>query len=245
MPADLDSLEKELQSLKNPEKVRVCKRFFKTGVGEYGEGDEFLGLTITVPARRALAKKYLHLRLDDIQKLLNSEFHEYRQVGLFILVYKFPKAVDEVKKEIYDFYLANTQNINNWDLVDSSARQIVGDFLFAKSPKEKRILYKLAHSNNLWERRIAMISTFDFIMRDKFDEALDIAEVLVDDTHDLIHKAVGWMLREIGKRDQAAEEEFLEKHHKTMPRTMLRYALEKFDQKKKDYYMGRTPFTIL
>jgi len=167
----------------------------------------------------------------DIQKLLDSKIHEHRLVGLLILVDKYEKSNN---KEIVDFYLANTKNINNWDLVDLTAHKILGHYLL---DKDRTLLYNLARSNDLWEKRISIISTFYFIKNNDFKDALKISEILLNDKHDLIHKAVGWMLREIGKRDQKAEEKFLKKYYKKMPRTMLRYAIEKFDEKKRKAYL--------
>jgi 3-methyladenine DNA glycosylase AlkD len=225
----LTDLIKELQNARNPKQAENLQRFFKTGQGEYGEGDKFLG--IKVPVQRQIVKKYAGLNLIQIQKLLDSVVHEYRLVGLLILVEKFKKASDEkTRGDIFNFYLKNTKNINNWDLVDLTAYKIVGEFL---KDKQKDVLYKLAQSNNLWEKRIAIISCFAFIRKEEFKDALRIAEILLNDPHDLIHKAVGWMLREIGKKDQEILEDFLKKHHKDMPRTMLRYAIEKFDEDKR------------
>lgn len=213
-------------------------RFFKTGKGEYGEGDIFLGLT--VPQQRKIAKKHSGIALKDLQKLLSSKIHEYRLVALVILTIKYQKTDGVGKKEIFDFYLKNTKNINNWDLVDLTAHKIVGNYLLDKTPLARlKMLFKLTQSNSLWERRIAVISTFAFIREYQFDEALKIAEILLKDDHDLIHKATGWMLREVGKKNQSVEEKFLKKHYKIMPRTMLRYAIEKFDKKKRDFYLGR------
>ena len=226
----IEDLKQELDSLKDHEKAQLLQRFFKTGKGQYGEGDIFLG--IKVPEQRKVAKKY-NLTLEEIQELLNSNIHEYRLIALFILIDKYKK---ENKEEIFNFYLKNTQNINNWDLVDLSAPNIVGEFLFNK---DRDILFKLAKSNNLWEKRISILATFYFIKNNDFEDSLKIAEILLKDKHDLIHKAVGWMLREIGKRDQATEESFLNKHYKTMPRTMLRYSIERFDENKRKFYMKK------
>jgi 3-methyladenine DNA glycosylase AlkD len=206
--------------------------FFKTGKGEYGEGDIFLG--IVVPKLRKISEEYKHLQLQDLQILLNSNVHEKRLISLFILVLKYQKASDEEREKIYDFYLKNTRNINNWDLVDLSAHQIVGEYLFDKDRKK---LYELAKSSNLWEKRIAIISTFYFIREEQFEDSLKIGEILMNDKHDLIHKAVGWMLREIGKRDFKVEEEFVKKYCKIMPRTMLRYAIEKFPEELRLKYL--------
>lgn len=232
----LNQLKKELQKLADSEKGKDLSRFFKTGKGQYGEGDIFLG--VSVPEQRKTAKKYQNLSLDEIQELLSSKVHEQRLTSLFILVSKYKKSDDKNKKQIFDFYLKNTNNINNWDLVDLSAPKIVGDYVFS-NPKEKNIIHQLAESKNLWERRIAIMSTFALIKNNEFDDALKISEILLKDKHDLIHKAVGWMLREIGNRNQAKEENFLKKHYKKMPRTMLRYAIEKFQKNKKEFYMKK------
>lgn len=229
----LDQIISDLNSLADPERAKLLQRFFKTGKGEYGEGDIFLG--IQVPVSRKVANKYLSLPLKEIQKLLNSKIHEHRLVALLIIVEKFKKADEKEKKQIFNLYLKNTKKINNWDLVDLSAPNIVGSYLI---DKDKSILYKLARSKNLWERRIAIISTFAFIRKNEFTDSLNIAKLLLQDKHDLIHKAVGWMLREIGKRNQAVEEKFLKKYYKKMPRTMLRYAIEKFPKNKRKFYMS-------
>ncbi len=229
----MPTLKQELQKLKNPEKAKVYLRFFKTGKGEYGEGDTFLG--VTVPEQRKIAKKYINLSFEELQELLSSNIHEYRSGSLFILIDKYRKSDETRKKEIFDFYLKNTTNINNWDLVDISAPHIIGDYLLNKN---RKILYKLANSKNLWEKRISIISTFAFIRNNEFEDTLNISKILLNDNHDLIHKAVGWMLREVGKKDQKIEENFLEKYHKTMPRTMLRYSIEKFDENKRKYYLN-------
>ena len=234
MANDLKNIKEELQEIQDPEKAKILLKFFKTGKGQYGEGDIFLG--IKVPQQRNIAKKYSSIPLDDIGKLLKSNIHEFRLTSLLILVLKYKKGDNNGKKEIVDFYLSHLGNINNWDLVDSSAPYILGDFLL---DKDRSILYRLAKSENLWERRIAILSTFAFIKNNKFEDSLNIAEILLLDKHDLVHKAVGWMLREIGKRDKRTEEEFLEKHHRKMPRTMLRCAIEKFDNDKKKFYLNR------
>lgn len=226
--------EYELSKYSSSDKVEFLPRFFKTGPGQYGEGDEFIG--VVVPDQRIVAKKFVDLPLAEIQKLLKSKIHEHRLTALMILVYQYKKATDVQKDEIYKFYLSNTKLINNWDLVDLSARDIVGEYLV---DRDRDILYRLARSSNLWEKRIAIVATWAFIRRDDHKDTLGIAELLLGDTHDLIHKAVGWMLREVGKRDRAVEEQFLKKHHKTMPRTALRYALEHFDDKKRKLYMAK------
>ncbi|MCX6800683.1 MAG: DNA alkylation repair protein [Candidatus Diapherotrites archaeon] len=232
-----DEVKKELQKLSNAKQAKILQRFFKTGKGEYGEGGIFLG--IKVPRQREVAKKFPNLRLKEIHKLLDSGVHEHRMVGLFILVGNYEKAKKEAdefgKKKIFDFYLKHTKKINNWDLVDLSAPNIPGNYLLGK---DRKILYKLAKSKNLWERRIAILATYTFIRNNEFSDALKISEILLKDKHDLIHKAAGWMLREVGKRDLAAEEKFLKKYYKKMPRTMLRYAIEKFPDGKREFYLG-------
>jgi 3-methyladenine DNA glycosylase AlkD len=230
----LDQIKRDLSQLSNPEKAKKLSGFFKTGKGQYGEGDIFLG--IPVPEQRKVAKRYIDLTLNDLQELLSSKIHEHRLTALLILVSKYEKADNSGKDEIFSFYLKNTEYVNNWDLVDLSAPKIVGDYLFNK---DTSILFKLAKSNNLWERRIAVLSTFKFIRNNDFEDALSISELLLDDKHDLIHKAVGWMLREIGKRDQEIEERFLSRYCMQMPRTMLRYAIEKFDENKRKFYLAQ------
>ena len=232
--ARLTRLKDDLGMLINPERAATLSRFFKTGKGEYGEGDLFLG--ITVPEQRRIAKKYPDLTLKDLKRLLSSTIHEYRLVALLILITKYKNADRTGKQEIVELYLANTGGVNNWDLVDLSAANILGEDLL---DQERSILYRMAASANLWDRRIAVVSTFAFIKRDQFKDSLAIAELLLSDTHDLIHKAVGWMLREIGKRDLKVEERFLQRHCQKMPRTMLRYAIERFDQDKRTAYLKR------
>ena len=230
----LESLKKELQELVDEKQAEILQRFFKTGKGEYGEGDIFLG--IKVPVQRDVAKKYFGLSLPKIQELLKSNIHEHRLIGLIILSNKYKESKEEDQANIFNFYLKNTKNINNWDLVDVTAPNIVGHFL---SDKKKNILYNLARSNNLWERRIAIVSTFNFIRKQEFEDTLALSEILLDDKHDLMHKAVGWMLREVGKKDEAVLEAFLKQHYKVMPRTMLRYSIERFDEdKRKKYLLG-------
>ncbi len=230
----LNQLQQDLRKEADPAKKKVLQKFFKTGPGEYGEGDVFLGLT--VPKIRKVVQQYKQLALSDIETLLNSEIHEERLCALLILVHKYQKGTPEEKEAVYDFYLKNAKKVNNWDLVDSSAEKIMGPHLLNK---DKDILYKLVKSDNLWERRIAIMTTFHFIKNNKFEDTLKLSEMLITDPHDLIHKAVGWMLREVGKRDQELEETFLKKHYKAMPRTMLRYAIEKFDEKKRKFYMQK------
>ena len=225
---DIENLKNELKEKANSEKAETYKNFFKTGKGEYGEGDIFLGLTSKEV--QDIAKKYNELNFDSLQKLLADKIHEFRMVALRILNLQYKKN----KKNVFDFYLKNTKNINNWDLVDVSCYKIVGDFLIGK---DKNVLYDLADSKNLWEKRISIVSTYAFIREKDFEDTLKISEVLINDTHDLIHKAVGWMLREVGKRNQEIEEKFLKKHYKKMPRTMLRYAIEKFEEGKRKKYL--------
>jgi len=228
----LKSLREILKKQTNPEQAKLYLRFFKTGKGEYGEGDMFLG--IKVPVSRGIAKKFKDLSIPEIQELLNSEIHEERLIGLFTLVEQFNGADEEKKSTIYKLYLKNTKKVNNWDLVDLSADKIIGAYLV---DKDKQILFKLAKSNNLWERRIAIMSTFYFIKNGFYDVTLEISNILINDKHDLIHKAVGWMLREIGNRDLTIEENYLKKHYNDMPRTMLRYAIEKFPEHKRQAYL--------
>jgi 3-methyladenine DNA glycosylase AlkD len=227
-------IQKDLRNLSNPEKIPLYQSFFKTGKGEYAEGDIFIGLT--VPNTRKIAIKYKDLPLKTVEELMKSKIHEERLCALLILVHIF-KTNPEKREEIYNFYLKNTKYINNWDLVDLSAPNIPGNYLF---DKDKSILYKLVKSQNLWERRISILSTFAFIKNNEFTDSLKLAEILLHDKHDLIHKAVGWMLREIGKRDLKVLETFLQKHYKYMPRTMLRYSIEKFpENKRKKYLLGK------
>jgi 3-methyladenine DNA glycosylase AlkD len=229
----LHELIKDLQNAKNLEQAKLLQRFFKTGKGEYGEGDVFLG--IKVPVTREIAKKYTGLNLKGVETLLASKIHEYRLAGLLILVDKFKKANEQGKGNIFNFYLKNTKNINNWDLVDLTSHKIVGEFL---KEKKRDKLYELAQSTSLWEKRISIISCFAYIKDEDFKDALRISEMLLKDSHDLIHKAVGWVLREIGKKDIKVLEDFLRKHYKKMPRTMLRYAIEKFPEVKRKAYLN-------
>lgn len=232
----LKLFKKDLHKLADPAKAKILQRFFKTGKGQYGEGDRFLG--IIMPQQRSLVKKYWEqLSLQEIEALLKSQFHEERLCALLCLVEKFDCTVDEkVQKKIYNFYLEHAKHINNWDLVDLSAPKIVGEYL---QNKNRQILYKLAKSKNLWERRIGILSTFAFIKKGEDKDALAIAKILLNDKHDLIHKATGWMLREAGKRcKEKTLTGFLDKHVKQMPRTMLRYAIERLPEKKRKYYLN-------
>ena len=234
-------ISKELDKFKNKKQAEIYQRFFKTGKGEYGEGDIFLGLTSQ--QIKNVAKRYFkEARLSDAQKLLNSKIHEHRMVALRILVNKFESlsagvADGRARKQIYNFYLKNAKKINNWDLVDASAPNIVGKFLLLNS-KDRKILYKLARSKNLWERRISIVSTFEFIRHNQFRDTIKNSAILLKDNHDLIHKACGWMLREVGKREVKILEKFLSKYAAKMPRVMLRYALEKFSADKRKHYLG-------
>ena len=226
-----------MQLLASPERARFLAGFFKTGPGEYGEGDVFLG--ISVPAVRAVAKKHTGLPLAGIRKLLHSRAHEVRLAALLVLVEKYTLADDAGRKEIFNFYIANAKSVNNWDLVDLSAAKIAGNYLLDKGNEEKSVLSRLAKSSSLWERRIAIVATYEFIRSNDFEHTFKISEMLLGDRHDLIHKAVGWMLREVGKRSQEAEEEFLRKHAKQLPRTALRYAIERFGEGKRQHYLRR------
>lgn len=230
----LETLRSELKALTNPSKAQVLQKFFKTGKGQYGEGDIFIG--ITVPQSRAIAKKYRTLPFEEIKYLLQSKIHEERLIALLILVENFKKAKKNKleQRKIFEFYLSNTNSINNWDLVDLSADKIIGEFVFND---DKSLLRQLAKSQNIWERRISIVSTFAFIKKNKFGETLAISEMLLNDEHDLIHKAVGWMLREIGKRDKTVLELFLNPRYKEMPRTMLRYSIEKFPEDVRQKYL--------
>jgi len=226
----LKELQNELKAKADTEKAAILQRFFKTGLGEYGAGDIFLG--VKVPELRKIAKKYQDLQLVKLKTLINSSIHEERLITLLILLNQYKQV--KMRKAIYDFYVANMQYINNWDLVDLSAPHIVGHFLF---DKEKLILREWAQNKNLWKRRIAIVSTFYFVRQNLYQNTLDIAAILLNDKEDLIHKAVGWMLREVGKRNLQIEEKFLKKHYKIMPRTMLRYAIERFPEEKRQGYL--------
>jgi 3-methyladenine DNA glycosylase AlkD len=231
----LHKIKDELQRLGNPAQAKVLQRFFKTGKGEYGEGDLFRG--IKIPVLRKLAKKYQDVPRAAVQALLTSKLHEDRMLALLILMALYAKADDAGRKNIYAMYLRNTRYINNWDLVDATAHHIAGHYLMDKT---REPLYCLARSEMLWERRIAIIATFHYIRQNRFDDTLKIAGMLIEDPHDLMHKAVGWMLREVGKRDLLAEEQFLKTHYRQMPRTMLRYAIERFPEAKRRAYLEGT-----
>ena len=231
--AALASVRRDLKKVARPDRAEGHASFFKTGPGEYGAGDRFLG--VTVPQLRTIAREYRDMPLKYVVKLLQSPWHEERLLALLIMVGQYARADGPTRQTIHQLYLRNTKSINNWDLVDSSAAQIVGAHL---EPRDRRVLRKLARSKSMWERRIAMIATYHYIRQRDFKDALTIAGLLRRDEHDLIHKAVGWMLREVGKRDRGAEERFLRRHARTMPRTMLRYAIEKFPQPLRRRYLS-------
>jgi 3-methyladenine DNA glycosylase AlkD len=240
----MTTVRDRLLAAANPAKAALLARFFKTGVGQYGEGDKFLG--IIVPVQRTLAKEFRDIELTEIQRLLAEPYHEMRLTALLILDYKYEKADADLQKKIFDFYIKNIRYINNWDLVDVTCRDIVGGYIFAHQQEMPR-LRMMARSKNIWERRIGIVATAYFIARGQFQETLAISEILMRDEHDLIHKAVGWMLREVGKKDLDTLKSFLDKHAHEMPRTMLRYSLEKMKPPHKDRYMkaksehGRMP----
>ena len=231
----LDLLQKELHSLGSPEKAAFLSRFFKTGKGQYGEGDLFLG--VTMPEIRTVVGQYSHLSPKEWQLLLHNPYHEIRMTSLIGLMKCFQKAkkFPEIQRQIFEFYLANLDYINNWDLVDVTCRNIVGAYLFKR---DRDILYELAQHPHLWAQRVAIVSTWYFIKNNQFSDTLKIAELLLTHSHDLIHKAVGWMLREVGKRDDLVLEEFLDTYTLQMPRTTLRYAIERFPESKRKYYLS-------
>ncbi|MGI0048704.1 MAG: DNA alkylation repair protein [Nitrososphaera sp.] len=228
-------VRKELQGRAYPEKTVMLQRFFKTGPGQYGEGDVFIG--VIVPESRQVAKKFSQLPLQEVRMLFYSNVHEERLVALLILVQKYAKAQDREKKEIVKFYLDNIKQVNNWDLVDLSAPCILGPHLMNS---DRALLYRLAKSGSVWERRIAIVTTLHFIRNNDLSDTLKIAAMLMQDGHDLVHKASGWMLREVGKRDVAAEKAFLDRHYRVMPRTMLRYAIERLPESKRRRYMKKS-----
>jgi 3-methyladenine DNA glycosylase AlkD len=228
----MDEILIKLRNHGNSEKARVLQRFFKTGASEYGEGDIFLG--ISVPEIRKIAKEYQTIALKYVKHLLRSSIHEERLLALLIMVRKYARGTSEEKDSIYELYIKNTRHINNWDLVDLSAEKIVGRHLADKS---RKTLHRLARSDVLWERRIAIMATFYFIRRNDFNETLKVAKILLNDSEDLIHKAVGWMLRETAKRDIDIGKKFLDEHYINMPRTMLRYAIERFPEAERRKYL--------
>jgi 3-methyladenine DNA glycosylase AlkD len=232
----IEQWKAELKKAAKPEKIEILSRFFKTGKGEYGEGDIFIGLT--VPENRKISVKKFKLNLDEIKEMLASKEHEFRLAALIALIMKYEKAKKEegMKEEIVKFYLENTENINNWDLVDLSCPQIIGDYTRTHGTET---IEKLSESKNLWEQRIAIVSTLKLIRNGEYRPTLKIAEKYLQHPHDLIHKASGWMLREIGKKDRETLREFLEKHAHEMPRTMLRYAIEKMDVKERKMWLDK------
>ena len=229
----IQALHTDVQKLRDDEKAKFLQSFFKTEKGGYAEGDLFYGLT--VPQSRVIARKYRDLDQNSIQKLLYSKIHEERLMALLILVDQFAKGGEEQKKSIYEFYITHARQVNNWDLVDCSADKIVGAYLYGKDTK---ILKKLAKSENLWKRRISIVATYYFIKKGKYEKTFEISEMLLADKHDLIHKAVGWMLREVEKNcGQEILEQFLKKHIHELPRTTLRYAIEHFPEGLRKRYL--------
>lgn len=227
-------IKQELKKLASPARAKICAWFFKTAKGQYGYGDKFLG--ITVPEQRKVANRFWQASFKDVLELLKSPYHEHRFVALEILIAQFERGGEKEKKAVFNFYIKHTKFINNWDLVDTSASYIVGAYTINRT---RLMLYKLAHSKNMWERRIAIVATHEFIQNLDFTDTLQISELLLSDTHDLIHKAVGWMLREVGKRDRAVLEHFLDKNYKKMPRTTLRYAIERFPEILRKQYLAK------
>jgi len=226
----------EIRALANKERANHSKKFFKTGKGEYGYGDIFLG--VRVPKIRLIAKKNIDISITDMKILIKSKYHEERLLGLIILVNKYSKSKDEKDRDqLYNIYISSFKYVNNWDLVDVTCAHVIGKHLLNK---DRSILYTWAKSNDLWTKRIAIVSTHCFIRKNDLQETFKIAKILLNDEHDLIHKAVGWMLREAGKKDMGKEEIFLKKHYKTMPRTMLRYAIERFPEPKRQKYLKGT-----
>lgn len=231
----LKGLHYDVRKSSNPQKAKFLKGFFKTGVGQYGEGDIFAGLTVR--ESRIIAKKYKDLPLPLVEELLKSKIHEERLISLIILVDQFLKGNEKNKKEIFGFYIKNAKLVNNWDLVDLSADKIVGNYLLKR---DRKILYKMAKSTNVWEKRIAIVATYQLILNGEYEDTFKITEILINDPHDLIQKATGWMIREVGKRvSREILADFLKKHYKSMPRTMLRYSIEHFPIKvRRSYLLG-------
>lgn len=229
----LVNIQKDLQNLADKEQAKNLQRFFKTGKGEYGEGDLFLGLKVP-QVRKIVAKYYKTTELNDLEVLLFNNFHEIRLTAFLILVKKYEHAKNEnEKKKIVDFYLANLERANNWDLVDLSAPRILGAYLLDKLSEDREVLYDLVSSSNLWRQRVAILATFTFIKNEQFTDVLKISLLLLNHQHDLIHKAIGWMLRELGKKDQFLLEKFLQENYKKIPRTTLRYSIERFEKEKR------------
>jgi len=228
----INKLREKIKRVSNKKHAEAMLWFFKTGKGEYGEGDIFAG--IKVPVQRKIAKEFLNLSFTELKELLKSKVHEERLIAMLILVEKYEKGVEKEKNKTFRFYINNRKGINNWDLVDLSAPKIIGHYLLNK---DKKLLYDFAKSENLWDRRIAILATYSFIKSGSYDDALRISDLLLNDKQDLIHKAVGWMLREVGKKNLAVEEIFLQPRYNKMPRTMLRYAIEKFPETKRKKYL--------
>lgn len=224
----------EILSMANPEKATFLQRFFKTGPGQYAEGDVFLGLV--VPLTRSIAKANKQTPLSELQLLMESEYHEARLCALLIVMEQFKKATQTERKALFDFYIKNASRINNWDLVDVTCPHVVGVYLL---DKDRSLLYELAESDNLWEQRIAMVSTVTFIRNREYTDTLALAERLMTHTHDLMHKAVGWMLREVGKKDRATLTDFLEQYATQLPRTSLRYAIEHYPEEQRQYFLKK------
>ena len=228
------TITSELQALSNAEKRKIFPRFFKAGKGEYGEGDRFLG--VTVPNIRAISKQYKNISLNEIRELIQSEWHEVRLCALLIMVEKNKKKDETLRQQLFDLYLSQTDRINNWDLVDLSCRFIVGEYLLDKS---RDILYQLAQSPLLWDNRIAIVSTYAFIRKGQLEDTYALSDLMMHHPHDLMHKAIGWMLREAGKRDSERLYDYVMSHRADMPRTMLRYAIEKFSPEERSILMKR------
>ena len=228
------TITSEFQALSNAEKREIFPKFFKAGKGEYGEGDRFLG--VTVPNIRAIAKQYKNISLNEIRELMQSEWHEVRLCALLIMVEKSKKKDEALRQQLFDLYLSQTDRINNWDLVDLSCRFIVGEYLLDKS---RDILYQLAQSPLLWDNRIAIVSTYAFIRKGQLEDTYALSDLMMHHPHDLMHKAIGWMLREAGKRDSERLYDYVMSHRADMPRTMLRYAIEKFSPAERSILMKR------
>ena len=228
-----NTIQQDLASYATSQRKRTNERFFKTGKGEYSEHDRFLG--VALPDIRRVVKQHRQASRQALEKLLKSPLHEERLCGLLILVQQYQKTDDTNDKQaIFNYYVKNLKHVNNWDLVDVTVPKIIGAHLLHR---EKKLLYTLAKSSNLWKRRTAILATYTFIQHNKFQDTIKLAELLLGDSHDLMHKATGWMLREVGKRDQAVLEQFLDKHGKRMPRTALRYAIERFPEQKRKQYL--------
>lgn len=235
---EFKAIKEDLEALVDPVKREFLPHFFKTGKGEYGEGDKFLG--VIVPRIRSVAKKHIDVSFDTLSELLCSEWHEIRQCALLILSERFKKMKDEpLREEIYNYYLLHTKTINNWDLVDLSAPYIIGGYLLNKDRSQRMDLYRLVESKNIWEQRMAIVSTVMFIRNNDFIDTIELSKKLMYHPHDLIHKATGWMLREVGKKDIKVLKEYLEKYATELPRVTLRYAIEKFTDEERQYYLKK------